>query len=177
MVLCYSVTASLLINSISFASLQQSPAEPSPAEHSKSPTETKSIPKMHPLLMQGRIPTHLQNQALLPQGFPPAVSCPAPAECPADRPLLRLFQNPIPSLWHFCLPSDQDLWGLSMDAVARKVQKLSLQCHKQHKKSKMPFVYLILTEGIWAGHSNTDSKLWSGTWGGNMDACQTDNGV
>lgn len=38
-----------------------------------------------------------------------------------------------------------------MDVAARRVQKLLLQCHKQHKTSKVLFAYLILTEGIRAG--------------------------
>lgn len=135
----FTVAVLLPIHSISLTLLQQSPATaessgPNP-KHAKGPTETKSI-------YRGVLSSSGSGYRPSPESCPACPSCfshrqhsqylaqrLAPAKRPIDPPLLRLFQNPIPSLQRFCLPSDQDLWGLSMDAAIRKKQSKSFCCN------------------------------------------------
>lgn len=98
--------------------LQQSSAAAEPSglssKHEEISTEIKSIsrcilslskagylPFGEPGPARTRIFSHRQSQYLAQRL--------AAAECPVKPLLLQLFQNPIPSLQHFCLPSDQDL--------------------------------------------------------------------
>ena len=146
------------------------------------PHRDQEHPQKRSLLKRGTTPALCRIRPRLPKHFllrdaqPVPCQRPAPTHWSIDPLLLRPFQNPIPSLQRFCLPSDQIYEGYPWTWLQEKNKSFCCSAASGTKTAKCSLHTWSYLKG-YEQDTQTDRQLCSRTRGGSVDPCQPDNGV